>query len=122
KIDLVGFDEGRCKEIEAEYGDFATTAGVKQVFCVPVSALLGDNLVERSARTPWFSGPPLLQYLEEVAVSETVENNAFRLPVQWVCRPHLNFRGYAGTVQRGTIRAGDDALVLPFGHRTRIVR
>jgi bifunctional enzyme CysN/CysC len=127
KMDLVDFDPEVFAAIEADYRALATQLGIPHVTAVPLSALQGDNLLLHSERTPWYSGPTLLQHLE--TVEPRAEDNAadrdaptFRMPVQWVCRPDQYFRGFAGTVAEGAIAPGDPIVALPSGRRSRIAR
>jgi bifunctional enzyme CysN/CysC len=111
KIDLVGYDEAVFRAIEADYRAFARDLGFETLVAIPVSALRGDNIVEPSAHTPWFSGPQLVPYLETIETARDRSARPLRFPVQWVNRPNLDFRGFSGTVASGTIRVGDDVLV-----------
>jgi sulfate adenylyltransferase subunit 1 len=128
KIDLVGYDEASFEVIAQEFTDHATALGfpVGSVLAIPVSALLGDNVVERSPRTPWYVGPTLLEHLETVPVEPDPHHVPFRFPVQYVIRPrtpeHPDYRGYAGQVASGTIAPGDEVVVLPAGLRTTVER
>jgi bifunctional enzyme CysN/CysC len=123
KMDLVEHSEERYREIEAAYGEFAEEIGLPDVTCIPVSALAGDNVVEPSERMPWYDGPTLLGYLEEVEVDlDRMEAAPFRMPVQWVSRPSSDFRGFAGTIAGGTVRPGDEIRVLPRDTRSTIER
>jgi bifunctional enzyme CysN/CysC len=124
KMDLVDWDEGVFDRITADFTDFASKLEVKDITFIPVSALNGDNVVDRSDRAPWYQGPPLLYHLEHVHVASDRNLIDARFPVQWVIRPmteeHHDYRGYAGTVAGGVLRPGDDVVVLPSGARTRI--
>ncbi len=122
KMDLVGFSGDRFQEIEHTYGQFAKTLGVKAVTAVPVVARAGDNIASGSARMPWYRGPTLLAHLEEVEVAARSEERPLRLPVQLVTRPGASFRGYAGTIAAGSVRAGDRIAVLPSGRLAKIDR
>jgi bifunctional enzyme CysN/CysC len=124
KMDLVEFDEGVFNAIVEQYQQLADQLGISSVQAVPLSALAGDNLIASSARTPWYKGPSVLSYLEEVVIAEAGDNGAHsgRLPVQWVCRPNLDFRGFAGTVCAGAFSVGEEVAVLPSGKRSRIAR
>jgi bifunctional enzyme CysN/CysC len=122
KMDLVDHGEARFREIEAAYLAFAKALGLKSVVCVPVSAIDGDNVVQRSARMPWYSGPSLLEHLETVDVASAQDAQPFRFPVQWVSRPNLDFRGFAGTVASGTVKRGEKIAVLPSGRTTTVAR
>ena len=115
KMDLVDYDPDAFVQIEAEYLAFAAALSFKSITAIPLSALQGDNVIERSRRTPWYSGPTLLGYLESVEVAADDVNADFRLPVQWVNRPHADFRGFAGTVAAGSVAPGDAVQVLPGG-------
>jgi sulfate adenylyltransferase subunit 1 len=128
KIDLVNYDEGEFEVIAKEFAHHATTLGYPfgAVLAIPVSALVGDNVVERSPHTPWYTGPTLLDHLETVPVEPDPHEAPFRFPVQYVIRPrtqeHPDYRGYAGQVAAGTIRPGDEVVVLPAGVRTTVER
>jgi bifunctional enzyme CysN/CysC len=124
KMDLVDFDESVFNGIVAQYQQLADQLGISNVQAVPLSALAGDNLITPSKRTPWYAGPSVLEYLETVDIEAAGDDSAqaARLPVQWVCRPNLDFRGFAGTVCAGTFRPGDEVAVLPSGKRSRISR
>jgi bifunctional enzyme CysN/CysC len=126
KMDLVDFDEDTFARIAEDFRTFARRMGADDVDAIPVSALLGDNVVERSEAMDWYDGPPLLRYLEDVDVAaDRIEHAHARLPVQYVVRPHddahHDYRGYAGRVVGGTLRVGADVVVLPSGARSRIV-
>jgi bifunctional enzyme CysN/CysC len=120
KLDLVDYDEVVFNTIEADYRGFAAQIGLKDITCVPVSALKGDNIVEASSRTPWYSGPTLLRHLEEVTVEGNEDEQAFRMPVQWVNRPNLDFRGFSGLITSGTVRPGDSVRVMPSARTTQV--
>jgi len=123
KMDLVDFAEERFREIEGEYAQVAEQIALSDVQCIPVSALEGDNVVEASDSTPWYDGPTLLGYLEEVEVDlERLEAGPFRMPVQLVSRPSSDFRGFAGTIAGGSVRPGDEIRVLPRDSRSTIER
>ncbi len=111
KIDLVDYDQAVFDGIVAEYRAFAEPLGFKTLAAVPVSALRGDNILRQSANTPWYSGSPLVPYLEEIEIAEDRAAQKFRFPVQWVNRPNLDFRGFSGTVASGVIAVGDEVLV-----------
>ena len=119
KMDLVGFDRSIFESI---HESFSVLLDGARVYAIPMSALHGDNVVERSGRTPWFSGPPLLEYLETVNVEETTVDAAFRMPVQLVVRPDHTFRGYAGRIASGTVRTGDPITIWPSGVTSRVDR
>ncbi len=120
KMDLVDFSEEVYDGIRSEFMDFAGKLTVKNISFVPVSALHGDNVVERSERTPWYRGGPLLHKLENTPVGARKNHIDFRFPVQYVLRPHAGFRGYAGTVASGSVGPGEEVVVLPSGRETRI--
>ncbi len=128
KIDLVDYDEGTFEVIAKEFTAHATSLGypVGTVLAIPVSALRGDNVVEHSSHTPWYAGPTLLDHLETVPVEQDPHGAPFRFPVQYVIRPrteeHPDYRGYAGQVAAGTVRPGDEVVVLPAGLRTTVER
>jgi bifunctional enzyme CysN/CysC len=122
KMDLVDYDEDTFRAIEADYRALAGPMGIGHVTAIPVSALRGDNVISSSAATPWYAGPTLLEHLETVKIEHPASQLGFRLPVQWVCRPDQNFRGYAGQIAAGTIRTGDEVVVLPAGARSRVAR
>jgi bifunctional enzyme CysN/CysC len=111
KIDLVDYSQEVFDKIVAEYTAFAKTLGFKTFAAVPVSALRGDNIVASSARTPWYTGQPLVPYLEQIDISEDRTTQKMRFPVQWVNRPNLDFRGFSGTVASGKVKVGDEVLV-----------
>ena len=127
KMDLVDWDEREFAAIARDFAAFARRVGLPDVEAIPVSALNGDNVVERSEAAPWYGGPPLLEYLEAVDVAaDRRVFGAARLPVQWVIRPHddahHDYRGHAGQVAGGVLRAGDEVVVLPQNARSRIAR
>ena len=120
KMDLVGYDQSVFARLRADFLSLAEGLGEALVKCIPISALEGDNIVQRSSHTPWYSGPTLLEYLESVAIQPTLESNALRFPVQSVIRPDATFRGFAGRIASGAIRAGDTVLALPSGQRAQV--
>ncbi len=120
KIDLVDFDRAVFDAITVDFQSFAAELGFKHVRCIPISARYGDNVSSKSARTLWYAGPALLEFLELVDVDDDRAAKPFRLPVQWVNRPHSDFRGFAGTVACGTIKPGDEIAVLPSGQTATI--
>ena len=122
KMDLIDYSEDVFRSIEADYRELAASMGIAQVSAVPLSALRGENVSSRSDRIGWYDGPSLLERLETVQVAHVVDDVGFRLPVQWVCRPDQNFRGYAGHVVVGSIAPGDEVVVLPSGARSRVAR
>ena len=120
KIDLVDYRETVFRQIEADYRKFAETLGFRSLIALPISARHGDNVSSLSVRTPWYSGPHLLDYLERVEVEEDRRNAPFRLPVQWVNRPHLDFRGFAGTIPSGRIARGDRVVAADSGRESAV--
>lgn len=123
KMDLVDYSQARFNEIVAEYGQFAQQLGLTQVTYIPLSAFKGDNIAAPSTNTPWYEGPTLLEFLETVEIDDTrMQQAPFRLPVQWVNRPNLDFRGFAGTITSGVIKPGDRIRVQPSGHESTVAR
>ena len=122
KVDLVDFDEAKFREIVAAFGEFAKPLGFHSMEAIPISARFGDNVSSPSLRTPWYDGPTLLAYLESCDVDIDRERAPFRLPVQWVNRPNLDFRGYAGTVASGRLRLGDPLVVAGSGRTSTVAR
>ena len=123
KMDLVGFSRDVFQKIEADYRKFAAELGVtSEIKVIPVSALMGDNMIERSASMQWYQGPTLMGHLETVPVGDDAKSKPFRLPVQWVNRPDQNFRGFTGTIASGTVKAGDKVKVLPSGKQSTVTR
>ncbi len=122
KMDLVAWSEDRFDEIRADYQAFATGLELVDPYFLPMSALLGDNVVERGDNLTWFNGPPLMEYLETVDVAAGVDLDRFRLPVQLVIRPDGDFRGFAGTVVSGMLRPGDPVVSLPSGVASTVDR
>jgi bifunctional enzyme CysN/CysC len=122
KMDIVGYSESVFEKIEAEYRAFAAKLGFESIVCIPISALEGDNITEKSANTRWFNGPALLPYLETIEVASDREEKPFRLPVQWVNRPNLDFRGFSGTIASGVVKPGDEVVVVPSGRRSTVTR
>ncbi|MCY1394955.1 Bifunctional enzyme CysN/CysC [compost metagenome] len=121
KLDMVGYSREVFERIEADYRAFAGQLGLQDIVCIPMSALAGDNVIEPSVHTPWYQGPTLMQYLENVALEgDALAQAPFRMPVQWVNRPNLDFRGYAGSVVAGAIRRGERIRVLPSGKESRV--
>jgi sulfate adenylyltransferase subunit 1 len=124
KMDLVDWDEEVFDRIEAEMTDWAARLDIWDITFIPISALHGDNVVERSAAMSWYGGPPLLYHLEHVVISTDRNLVDVRFPVQWVIRPmddaHHDYRGYCGQVAAGVLQPGDEVVVLPSGNRTQI--
>ncbi|MXY04925.1 MAG: sulfate adenylyltransferase subunit CysN [Gammaproteobacteria bacterium] len=115
KMDLVDFDKATYDKIVSDYLEFAKPLNFDEISPIPMSALKGDNVVERSEKTPWYTGPTLISYLETVDANQSLIDEAFRMPIQWVNRPDRTFRGFAGTVVSGKIARGDEVRVLPSG-------
>ncbi|HBG07173.1 MAG: sulfate adenylyltransferase [Geobacteraceae bacterium GWC2_58_44] len=122
KMDLIDYDAERYAEILRDYQAFAAPLGFSSITALPISALNGDNIIEKSANTPWYDGPPLLRFLETVQIEDDREAQPFRLPVQWVNRPNLDFRGFCGTIASGSIRPGDELRVAASGQVSRVSR
>lgn len=124
KMDLVDYSEERFREIVAEYKAWieAQQLDIPDLQCIPLSALEGDNVVDRSERTPWYTGPSLLNFLETVEIDRDINLHDFRFPVQYVLRPDADFRGYSGKIASGIVRRGDRVVALPSGHTSRIAR
>ncbi len=122
KIDLVDFSEARFAEIARAFADFTKDFGFETVAAIPLSARFGDNVSGRSARLPWYDGPTLLEHLETVDVTTSTAEKPFRLGVQWVNRPNLDFRGFSGTIASGRVRPGDEVVVAKSGKTARVAR
>jgi bifunctional enzyme CysN/CysC len=122
KLDLVDYSQDVVDQIEADYRAFASEIGLTDITCIPLSALKGDNITERSPNTPWYTGPTLIGYLETVEVDDDSRTGPFRMPVQWVNRPNLDFRGFSGTVVGGSVRPGDAVRVVPSGRESTVAR
>ncbi|WP_321883962.1 sulfate adenylyltransferase subunit CysN [Burkholderia cepacia] len=121
KMDLVDYDRAVFERIDADYRAFATELGLAEIVSIPMSALRGDNVIVPGMRMPWYAGPTLMQHLDTLPLAARVtRDEPFRLPVQWVNRPHLNFRGYAGSIASGEIRVGERVRVLPSGKESRV--
>ena len=120
KMDLVDYSRDRFEEIKAEYRQFAEKLDIPQTQAIPMSALMGDNIVEKSPKTPWYDGPTLMEHLETVEVDETSQALPFRMPVQWVNRPNLDFRGFAGLIASGVVKPGDEIKALPSGKTSKV--
>jgi sulfate adenylyltransferase subunit 1 len=120
KMDLVGYRQERFLTLEKEFLALAEKLGIATVQCIPISALVGDNVVECSERTGWYAGPALLEHLETVPVTKAASTQGIRFPVQYVIRPDANFRGFAGQVAGGVIRPGDAVIALPSGQQSRV--
>ncbi len=122
KVDAVDYSQEVVEAIDADYRAFAAGIGLTDITTIPTSALKGDNILTHSPNTPWYTGPTLLGHLESVEVEDALQHQPFRLPVQWVSRPDLNFRGFAGQVAAGTVRPGDPVRVLPSGRVSTVAR
>jgi len=120
KMDQVDYAQARFNQLADEYRALAAQLGIEHLTCLPLSALHGDNLVTRSPRMPWYDGPSLLEHLDSASVPESGDSGGLRLPVQWVNRPHQDFRGFAGTIAAGQVHTGDAVVVLPSGHASSI--
>ncbi|WP_439631861.1 sulfate adenylyltransferase subunit CysN [Gemmata sp.] len=120
KMDLVGHSQEVFERIRAEYTGFVAKLDVPDITFIPMSALKGDNVATRSDKTPWYHGPSLLDHLETVHIASDRNLADLRFPVQYVIRPNLDFRGFAGTLASGTVRTGDEVMVLPSGKRSRV--
>ncbi|MBU7580276.1 MAG: sulfate adenylyltransferase subunit CysN [Porphyrobacter sp.] len=124
KMDLVGYDQSVFEAILADYRAFATSIGITAFTAIPISGFKGDNITQApSANTPWYSGPALIEHLETVEVdAAAAQAQSFRMPVQWVNRPNLDFRGFAGQIASGTIRPGDPVRIVPSGKTSTVAR
>ncbi len=123
KMDLVDYDQGKFDAIVADYAAFARSIGIAAFTALPISGFKGDNITTRSANTPWYEGPPLVEHLETVEVLSSIDaDKPFRMPVQWVNRPHLDFRGFSGLIATGVVRVGDAVRVLPSGKTSTVTR
>jgi bifunctional enzyme CysN/CysC len=122
KIDLVNYSKEIFDTISAEFGDFVEKLGFASVVSVPISARYGDNVIERGEKLGWYKGPALLGHLETVDVANAADKAPFRMPVQWVNRPNLDFRGFAGTVAGGSIAKGDPIVVSSSGRASKVSR
>jgi bifunctional enzyme CysN/CysC len=122
KMDLVDYSHEIYDAIVAEYRDFASQIDLHDIVPIPVSGLKGDNITAPSSQTPWYHGPTLMGYLETVEIEDRVQHQPFRMPVQWVNRPNLDFRGFAGTIVGGTVSRGEKIRALPSGRESRVAR
>jgi sulfate adenylyltransferase subunit 1 len=124
KMDMVDYSEARFSEICAEYLKFAVQLGLRDITCIPLSALMGDMLVDRGDNMDWYQGTTLMNLLENIVIDHDGNTTDFRYPVQWVCRPQTDeqhdFRGFMGRIEAGGIAVGDEITVLPSGHSTRV--
>ncbi|EDX81975.1 MAG: sulfate adenylyltransferase subunit CysN [Phenylobacterium sp.] len=122
KMDLMGWSQTVFDTIVADFSAFADQIGLKTFDAIPMSALRGDNITEASAHSPWYAGPSLMSLLEMLEVGDDLQADPFRLPVQWVNRPNLDFRGFSGQIAAGTVRPGDPVRVLPSGKTSTVAR
>ncbi len=123
KMDLVGYDQQVFDSIVADYRVFAESIGIAQFTAIPISGFKGDNITALSANTPWYSGPALIDHLESVEVdAAAAQTQPFRMPVQWVNRPNLDFRGFAGQIASGVVRPGDPVRIVPSGKTSTVAR
>ena len=120
KMDLVNYSEARFNEIKNQYSEFASKLDIRDIHFIPISALKGDNIVESSPHMPWYKSGPLLNHLETVHIASDRNLTDFRMPVQLVLRPNLNFRGFAGSIASGRVRVGDEVMILPSSRKTRV--
>ena len=123
KMDLVNYAQATFDAIIADYRTFADSIGIQDFIAIPISSLAGDNITSASGNTAWYAGPSLISYLETVAIDATgAQRRPFRMPVQWVNRPNLDFRGFAGLISQGWVRPGDSVRVLPSGRTSTVSR
>ena len=120
KMDLVGYKEEVFNQIKTDYNSLADELGMKNRYFIPLSALDGDNVVSKSKNTPWYDGKALLELLDTMDITKKIKEEEFRLPIQYVNRPNLNFRGFCGTIVSGSVKVGDDITVLPSGKTTKV--
>ena len=123
KMDLVGYDQATYDQIVADYTEFAASIGITDFTAIPISGFKGDNITATSDNTPWYDGVSLMTHLETVELDQSTDQTAdFRMPVQWVNRPNLDFRGFSGKIVSGQVAAGDDVRILPSGKTTQVDR
>ena len=123
KMDLIGYDQGKYETIVADYRAFAESIGIKDFVALPISGLAGDNITTRLGNMPWYEGPTLIEHLETVELDATRDvAKPFRMPVQWVNRPNLDFRGFCGLIAAGSVRPGDRIRVVPSGKTSTVSR
>ena len=123
KMDLVGYSQARFDEIVADYRSFAASIGIADFVALPISGFKGDNITAKSANTPWYDGPALMEHLETVELDQTADQaRPFRMAVQWVNRPNLDFRGFSGLIASGKVKPGDAVRVLPSGKTSTVTR
>ena len=123
KMDLIGYDQSKYDAIVADYTTFASEIGIKNFTAMPISGFKGDNITTLSENTPWYDGKPLIEHLESVEIDNQADQaKPFRLPVQWVNRPNLDFRGFSGLISSGSVKTGDAIRVLPSGKTTTVTK
>jgi bifunctional enzyme CysN/CysC len=123
KMDLVNYAQATFDSIVADYRAFADSIGIRNFIAIPISSLVGDNITSASRHTRWYEGPSLITHLETVEIDDTgAQRRPFRMPVQWVNRPNLDFRGFAGLISQGSVRPGDSVRVLPSGRTSTVSR
>ncbi|HBF12684.1 MAG TPA: sulfate adenylyltransferase subunit CysN [Deltaproteobacteria bacterium] len=120
KMDLVNYDQKIFEKIKKDFGKFVSSLHFRDILYFPVSALKGDNIVHASPKTPWFKGGPILKALETIKIDRDQSKHAFAFPIQYVLRPNLDFRGYAGTIISGSVKKGDEVLILPSGKKNKV--
>ena len=121
KMDLIGYDQAKYDGIVADYAAFARSIGIEAFTAMPISGFKGDNITTRSAHTPWYAGPTLMEHLETVELDGASDQaQPFRMPVQWVNRPHLDFRGFSGLIATGVVKPGDAVRILPSGRTSTV--
>ena len=121
KMDLIDYDETKFNAIVSDYAKFAESIGIESFHAVPISGLAGDNITSRSDNTDWYGGPVLIDLLETMQISNTAsQKKPFRMPVQWVNRPNLDFRGFSGLIASGTVKPGDELRSLPSGKTSKV--
>lgn len=121
KMDLIGYDQAKFDAIVADYRAFAESIGIEDFTVIPISGLAGDNITTRSDHTPWYDGPVLIDHLETMEVNNTASQaKPFRMPVQWVNRPNLDFRGFSGLIATGAVKPGDELRSLPSGKTSKV--
>ncbi|WP_417815857.1 sulfate adenylyltransferase subunit CysN [Thalassospira alkalitolerans] len=120
KMDLIDYDQAKFDSIVAEYREFSKDLGYSSITAIPLSALRGDNMIDASPNTPWYDGPSLLAHLETVQVEQDAIDKPFRMPVQWVNRPNLDFRGFSGTISSGIVKQGDPIAVTASGQTSKV--
>ena len=123
KMDLIDYDQAKYEAIVRDYASFAAEIGIDSFTAMPISGFKGDNITKNSANTPWYTGKPLIEHLETVELDNTTDQTRpFRLPVQWVNRPNLDFRGFSGLISTGSVKPGDGVRVLPSGKTTTVTK